>query len=141
LLRGERETLQRELPSSITLELALDEAAPEIRADPGQLVRAVVELLHNARDAMPEGGTATLRTEASADSATVHVCDTGRGVPAEARPRLFEPFFTTKPRGVGKGLGLAFVYGVVSQAGGEVGVYSKPGRGAVFSMRFPRAAG
>jgi signal transduction histidine kinase len=65
--------------------------------------------------------------------------DTGRGIPAEIQNRIFEPFFTTKPRRLGKGLGLAVVYGIVTQTGREISVQSAPGQSATFSLRFPRA--
>jgi signal transduction histidine kinase len=138
-VQSQEEALRRELGSNIRLGLVFDAAAGALRADHLQLPAALIELARNAREAMPEGGTVTIRTESSAGSVLIHVSDTGRGIGDDIRERLFEPFFTTKPRRLGKGLGLAIVYGIVTQSGGDIGLRSVPGGGATFSLRFPRA--
>ncbi len=123
-----------------------------IRIDPGQLEQVIVNLVLNARDAMPHGGTLTIRTRniaidesyaASHPGAAVgaHVMigvqDAGSGMDDETRERVFEPFFSTKPVGKGSGLGLSVVHGIVTQAGGHIEVESKPGEGSAFKLYFP----
>ena len=92
---------------------------------------------------MPDGGTLTITSAVAADDANyiqLSVADTGSGMPPEVIARAFDPFFTTKPTGKGTGLGLSQVYGVVRQAGGEVAIESKPGKGTKVTIRLPRAA-
>ena len=125
-----------------------------VKADPGQMEQVVVNLLLNARDAMPKGGWLTVETENAelTEKPSRHgaeefspgpfvkmtVRDTGHGIPPELFPRLFEPFFTTKALGQGTGLGLATVYGILSQSGGYVSVDSEVGRGSALSVYLPR---
>jgi len=131
----------------------VDVALP-IRIEPGQLEQIVLNLVVNARDAMPRGGAltiATTRVELDAD-ATRHpvalagphvriaVTDTGCGIAPDVIARVFEPFFTTKPAGKGTGLGLATVFGIVHQAGGRVAVASKVGVGTTFTVDLPIVA-
>jgi CheY-like chemotaxis protein len=123
--------------------------------DPGQLENALLNLVINARDAMPNGGTVTIDiSNAVIDShyaqlqsglrqgryALIAVTDNGTGMSAEVRDRAFDPFFTTKPVGAGTGLGLSMVYGFVKQSGGHVQIYSELGKGTTVRMYLPRAA-
>src|SRR5271157_4653628 len=127
-----------------------------VKADLNQLEQVIVNLVVNARDAMPEGGKITLRTRnvpvaecasfkdaavAPAEYVLVEVEDTGHGIPPEVRPKIFEPFFTTKEVGKGTGLGLSMVYGIIKQTGGYVFVDSEPGQGATFRILLPRRQG
>jgi two-component system cell cycle sensor histidine kinase/response regulator CckA len=127
----------------------------EVVADRGQIEQVVMNLVINARDAMPEGGRLTLRLDAvhlegteanslvegnAGDYARMSVADTGTGMDEQTRAKLFEPFFTTKEQGKGTGLGLSIVYGIVKQSAGYINVVSEPGRGATFFIYMPLAA-
>jgi signal transduction histidine kinase len=106
----------------------------------GQLQQAVIILAENAIDAMPAGGTLTMRTLREGDeeySVVIEVSDTGQGIPEEIRERIFDPFFTTKEVGRGTGLGLAVCYGIVTEHGGRIGVESAVGRGSTFRIWLP----
>ncbi|MEC7521733.1 MAG: ATP-binding protein [Myxococcota bacterium] len=126
--------LTRTLGEQIRLELDLDAPDAEVRIAPSQLEQIVVNLVINARDAMPEGGPITVRTWVTEAGATLAVQDRGLGIPAEARDRIFDPFFSTKPTGKGTGLGLSVVYGLVESAGGHIAVESEAGQGATFEV-------
>jgi len=108
-----------------------------VRVDPGQMEQVVMNLAVNARDAMPDGGTLTVRTAAEDATVLLEVRDTGVGMTPEVAAQAFEPFFTTKPAGSGTGLGLATVYGIVTAAGGDLSIYSEPGMGTTFTILLP----
>jgi len=143
--------IRRLLGPEIRLEFSLDPALANIRADGAQIGQVLMNLVVNARDAMPKGGQLTIET-ANVELGTEHldvipgphvslsVRDTGVGMSPDVRDRLFEPFFTTKDSGHGTGLGLSMVHGIVRQGGGHVMVDSQPGKGSVFHVYFPRIA-
>jgi two-component system, cell cycle sensor histidine kinase and response regulator CckA len=144
--------LRRTLGEHIQLRTDLGAGLWPVLADPGQLEQVLVNLAVNARDAMPGGGTLVIDTDnlaADDDYVATHhgvkpgryvrmrVSDTGAGMPKHVLDRVFEPFFTTKPKGEGTGLGLATVYGIITQADGQVRIYSEPGHGTTVSALLP----
>ena len=144
--------LGRLVGADVNLVLHLESAAGSIRADTGQIEQVIMNLAVNARDAMPNGGTLSIKTahrlieERIAEShanvppgayAALTVGDTGTGISPEVAPHIFDPFFTTKPPGKGTGLGLSTVYGIVKKCGGSILVNSQPGRGTEFTLLFP----
>ena len=130
-------TLSRLVGGEVRLVTAL-ESGGCVRADRGQLGLVVTNLVVNAYDAMPSGGQIDLTVATRAGEVELTVRDNGVGMDAETQEHLFEPFFTTKDASEGAGLGLATVYGIVTQMGGEVSVTSKPGEGASFRVVLPR---
>ncbi|HEX3938872.1 MAG TPA: response regulator [Xanthobacteraceae bacterium] len=144
LIAGMKDLLNQSLGANITVKFDPAPDLPPAVADTNQLELAVLNLSLNARDAMPDGGSLAIKTALSADDAksiVVSVADTGTGMEPEVIARAFDPFFTTKPTGKGTGLGLSQVYGIVRQAGGEVLIDSKVGKGTIVTLRLPRAAG
>ncbi|MFQ5903637.1 MAG: sensor histidine kinase [Candidatus Binatia bacterium] len=112
----------------------LDPTLPHIFASPDHLQQVFMNLLNNARDAMPEGGTITLRTYPNGSYLVAEVQDTGTGIPDNLLGRVFEPFFTTKDLGKGTGLGLSVTYGIIKNHGGKIEVESSPGHGSLFRL-------
>ncbi|MGA8079347.1 MAG: response regulator [Xanthobacteraceae bacterium] len=144
LIAGMQDLLNQSLGANIAVKFEPAAGLPPAVADSNQLELAILNLSLNARDAMPDGGTLTVKTVLSPDNiqaVLVSVADTGTGMPPDVVARAFDPFFTTKPTGKGTGLGLSQVYGIVRQAGGEVTIDSKVGRGTTVTLRLPRAAG
>jgi PAS domain S-box-containing protein len=150
-----RNLLSRSIGAHIELRAVPSVRLPAIEADRGQVEQVLLNLAINARDAMPGGGTLTIGTSLAelgeGDArrpagvspgryVELAVSDTGTGMSAEVAARIFEPFFTTKPRDQGTGLGLATVYGIVTQAGGGMSVDSEEGTGTTFRLYFPAAA-
>jgi len=141
------EMLQRLLGDEITLETFLDPDLRAAKVDPVQIEQVLVNLIVNSRDAMPDGGLVTVVTAniERLDSATgrteafvrVSVTDEGTGIDKATQSRIFDPFFTTKPQGKGTGLGLATVFGIVTQCGGDVSVDSAEGAGTTFHIELP----
>jgi PAS domain S-box-containing protein len=154
VVRETGKMLRRLIPSGIELTTVLaDELAP-VNADGGQLEQVLVNLVLNARDAMPDGGSVIVETMhvevdawprgwatglAPGAYVMLVVHDTGTGIDAQTQERIFDPFFTTKEVGQGTGLGLSIVYGIVQQSGGALRVFSRPGVGTTFRVIFPRA--
>jgi two-component system, cell cycle sensor histidine kinase and response regulator CckA len=144
--------LRRLIGENIELVVQLEPNLEVVRADRSQVQQVIMNLVVNAKDAMPHGGRITIRTRnvmdhhhtsaVGQDAAAAHyvalvVEDTGEGVEPAILERIFEPFFTTKPLGRGTGLGLATVYGIVKQSKGDLQVQSTPGHGATFTVFLP----
>jgi len=137
LLRETAELLAGSLPRNITVILQAEPGMPKVLGDATQLQQVLMNLCVNGRDAMPTGGTLTLKGSSEPEGVRVDVTDTGAGMSAETKRRLFEPFFTTKAPGKGTGLGLPVVLGVVQSHGGTVTVESELGQGTRFCVRLP----
>jgi PAS domain S-box-containing protein len=134
--RWEEKTAQENRPLDLQLDLG---GVPPVSGRPAALTEVLTNLMLNAIDAMPEGGTLIITTRRQEATAVITVRDTGTGMSESVRRRIFEPFFSTKGEG-GSGLGLAMVYSIVKRHGGEIHVESEPGRGATFTLLFPAAS-
>jgi PAS domain S-box-containing protein len=154
VMRGMETLLRRLIGPEVEFELNCQAEPAIVIADPAQIEQVVLNLVVNARDAMPQGGRLTVRVdEIEIDEtaavalvegragryARLSVTDTGTGIDEQTRAKLFEPFFTTKEQGKGTGLGLSIVYGIVKQSAGYISVASEPGRGATFIIYLPAA--
>ncbi|WP_328466394.1 ATP-binding protein [Actinoplanes sp. NBC_00393] len=135
-----QELLRRTLGEHITLIFRPDPGLPTVTCDPSQIEQLLVNLALNARDAMPAGGNLVIDTGLLDDRVRLRVSDSGRGMAPDVLERAFEPFFTTKGSGEGTGLGLATVYGIVTQAGGEVSMTSEVGLGTTVTVLLPAGA-
>jgi CheY-like chemotaxis protein/anti-sigma regulatory factor (Ser/Thr protein kinase) len=139
--------LRHVIPEDITLDIRLADDLLPIRADASQIEQVLMNLVVNAREALPQGGTISIRTrnqvapEDASDPGAVRVQlivrDSGVGMSEATRSRVFEPFFTTKPEGQGSGMGLATVYGIVHNGAGTIEVESEPGKGTTFRIELP----
>ena len=145
VLNGVEGMLRRLIGAHITLEVLHEGDPARVKADPGQLEQVLLNLVVNARDAMPQGGTLSITTgtrisATGARQVMLRVRDNGSGMSREVRERIFEPFFTTKEVGKGTGLGLSTVYGIVVQSGGSIEVESEPGQGTTITVVLPPIA-
>jgi|Deesub1362B_J571_1020462.scaffolds.fasta_scaffold05785_2 PAS domain S-box-containing protein len=153
VVRGLEKMLRRVIGEHIQLHIQTQKDLWNIKADPGQMEQVIMNIVVNARDAMPDGGTLTIRTENAildAEYARSHpgveageyvlltIADTGIGIAPDIQDKIFEPFFTTKQIGEGTGLGLSTAYGIVRQTGGHIRVYSEPEKGSTFLIYLPR---
>jgi len=153
IVLGIEKMLRRLVGQSAVFSVRTAESLGRVLADPGQIEQVVMNLVVNARDAMPNGGRLVVETAnveiASGDAAdtvgipagryvTLAVTDSGVGIDAATRARIFEPFFTTKEKDKGTGLGLSIVYGIVTQSGGHIAVRSEAGAGTTFQVYFPQ---
>jgi len=125
--------------SRIALKLGVSDALPPIWADSEELELAILNLVTNSLDAMPKGGTLTIRAAASETGVRVEVSDTGTGIPKELLPRIFDPWVTTKTAGHGTGLGLSITHDVIARHGGTIVAASDPGRETLFTIELPSA--
>jgi signal transduction histidine kinase len=154
LLGDNVKMLSRAIGERVQVELKLADSLWDVQIDPSQLESALLNMMVNARDAMPDGGRIIVQTRNTyldqaycdqndevhpGDYVALELSDTGHGMPPEVVARVFEPFFTTKEKGKGTGLGLAMVFGFVKQSGGHVKIYSEVGHGTTIRLYLPRA--
>src|SRR5690606_3918325 len=149
IVEGMNKLLKRLIGEDIEVQTELADGLSPIKVDPAQIEQVLLNLAVNARDAMPQGGTLTIRTAnvnlrnghsfgspdlAPGKYAMLTFGDTGKGIDRAVIDRIFEPFFTTKEAGKGTGLGLATVFGIIKQSGGHISVTSEIGNGAIFTI-------
>lgn len=142
VVRGVEAMLRRVGGETVIFTTALQQDLPSVLADPGQIEQVLMNLVVNARQAMPGGGSLSIETDGQISSeggsiVVLRVRDSGQGMDEATKAQIFEPFFTTKPQGEGTGLGLSTVYGIVQQSGGSINVDTGIGRGTTFTLTFP----
>jgi two-component system NtrC family sensor kinase len=123
--------------SNIQVEASFDSDIPEVMASTNQMRQVMLNILKNAKEAMPKGGTLTVRTAREGNKILITTQDTGIGIPKEIRDKIFEAFFTTKQKVKGVGLGLSVCYGIIKDHGGEIKVESEEGKGTTFTISLP----
>ena len=153
ILEDLEKMLYRIIGEEIELITSFADDLGRVKADPGEIEQVIINLAVNAKDAMPHGGTLTIATAnveldeqyvrrhlgtLPGSYVVISVTDTGVGIPKEIHEQIFDPFFTTKEKGKGTGLGLSTVYGIVKQSGGDIQLYSEPGKGTTFKVYLPR---
>jgi signal transduction histidine kinase len=153
IIRETLAMLRFSMPRDVALTLELNGGKGSICADATQIKQAIMNILLNCLDAMPEGGTLTIRTTDVCPNqksspgccnpppgrhCMIQICDTGTGMTDEVRKRIFEPLFTTKAAGKGTGLGMSVTYGIIQKHGGRIDVVSVPGKGSVFTIFLPQ---
>jgi signal transduction histidine kinase len=138
LLEGILLMMERQMrESNIRVVLDFDHQIPEVMASTNQMRQVMLNMFKNAKEAMPNGGTLTVRTAKEDQKVSVNIQDTGMGIPEEIRNKIFEAFFTTKQKVKGVGLGLSVCYGIVKDHGGEIRVESEEGKGTTFIISLP----
>ncbi|RMG69290.1 MAG: hybrid sensor histidine kinase/response regulator, partial [Nitrospirae bacterium] len=150
IVRDAVELINRSIPKEIEVRVSLAEELPPVKADPSQLHQVIMNLAINARDAMPDGGVLTIKTEKVGREngasngvkgengfVRLEVSDTGMGIDKDMQSKIFDPFFTTKEKGRGTGLGLYIVHSIITNHGGYINVYSEPKKGTRFSVYLP----
>jgi len=125
--------------ANITVVTSFDDGIPEVMASTNQMRQVMLNIIKNAKEAMPKGGTLTVRTARENKNVLIHVQDTGMGIPEEIRDKIFEAFFTTKSKVKGVGLGLSVCYGIIRDHGGTIKVESEEDKGTTFTIRLPIA--
>lgn len=156
IIKEMKEMLNRLIGEDIKIGMKLNHKLKQVNVDPSQMEQVILNLIINARDAMPKGGKIIIETDnvvLGEDYISTHqlvkpgnyvllsISDTGKGIPENIKEKIFEPFFTTKEKGKGSGMGLATVYGIVKQSKGYIWVYSEPGKGTTFKIYLPVAKG
>jgi two-component system NtrC family sensor kinase len=138
LIEGILLVMERQMrESNIKVETYFNEGIPEVMASTNQMRQVMLNLIKNAKEAMPKGGTLTVRTNREDSKVLIHIQDTGVGIPEELRDKIFEAFFTTKQKVKGVGLGLSVCYGIIKDHGGEIRVESEVDKGTTFTIHLP----
>ena len=130
-------TLGQEARARLSISRDVQPAAERVRTDPGLVRHLFIDLIANAADAMPQGGSLAVRARREGQNLILEVADSGSGMPAEVKRHIFEPFFTTKPAGKGTGLGLSICKEIARAFKGRIDVESEPGKGSAFAATFP----
>jgi two-component system NtrC family sensor kinase len=123
--------------SNIQVVTSFDPNIPEVMASTNQMRQVMLNIIKNAKEAMPKGGILSVRTAREEDKVLIHIQDTGIGIPEEIRDKIFEAFFTTKQKVKGVGLGLSVCYGIIKDHGGKIKLESEEGKGTTFIISLP----